>query len=280
MNAMLTPPPERDLPRHEAIRRQVVQAAAAPRRRPARLLPVATAAGVTLVVGATVAALAGWLGAPAPVGSGNRPTDPGGDNRALVVRQCLGPLPAPTPDPAPMPPSAVGARLLATFSDATGGLALVGNAGGFATCDIGRDGQVAGYPDVSSYLEPWPRRLSSPGQPVSVDLADGRVGLVGRSTSAPNAPFVFEVVGRVAPTVARVTATWSDGHTLTAAVQNGFYAVRQLAPRAGRAEVPLLSVTVRAYDRTGHLLGTAHGTDPLASPAPTGASATSTRPGR
>jgi hypothetical protein len=277
MNALLTPPPERDLPHHDAIRRQVVAAAIRPRRA-TRLVPVAAAAGVALVLGAAVAVLAGGGLLPTAVDHGASPTGHTYVDGPLIVRQCLLPPPAPSPGMAPGPPDPTGAQVLAVFPDSIGGLALVGNGRGFATCDLNPDGQVAGAGQVVQNLSPWPRRFDPTRQAVTVDLAAGRMAIVGDRTSSPGAPMVFEVVGRVAPSVTRVVVTWSDGPRLDAAVQDGYYLVRRLAP--GQSQIPALAVTVRAYGDRGRLLGVAHGQDPLLSPTPTGPAAVSHSPGR
>lgn len=267
MNAMLTPPPERDLPDHAAVRHRVVRATVRRRPQRARLLPVVAAAGVALVGGVAAAAGAGWLDLPR---SGPAAV-PSGDVRLLdpdsVVRQCLGPSPAPTPDPAPLPPDPSGSTLLGEFSDATGTMAVVGRTGaggGVATCDLDRSGRVNGGGSVQSFLQPWAADFDPARQAVVVDLAESRVGLVGTATSSPDAPTIHDVVGRVAPGVTRVAATWADGQRVQAAVQDGLYAARRVGPPAGGI-TPMLTVTVTAYDAHGRLLGTATGGGPLPS---------------
>src|SRR5690349_13312568 len=105
-------PPERDLPDHAAVRRHVVRAASARRRRPGWLLPAATAAGVTLVT-AAVAVGTGWLDVPdagtaVPPGSG-APTD-------RLLAACLGPL-ALDPTGPRLPTDPRGSRVLLRFTD-------------------------------------------------------------------------------------------------------------------------------------------------------------------
>jgi hypothetical protein len=272
MNSMLTPPPERDLPDHVGIRHRVVLAAQPHRREHdsgRRLVPVAAAAGVVLVGGVAALAGSGWLAA----GSGVTTGSPGQAIPAAadaVARQCLRPLPPPSPDPIPIPDPAR-ARVLAKFSDTAGAIVVVGWAGaggGVATCDLDRAGRAvaANRPALQSDLQAW-ASFDPARQPIVIDTAYSRAGVIGDRTSGPDLPGIHAVAGQVAPGVTRVVATWSDGHHVTATIHDGVYAAREVIPRQG-SDLPVLTVTVRAFDAHGTLLGTARGGD-LTSASPT-----------
>jgi hypothetical protein len=263
MNTTHTPPPDRDLPDHAGLRHQVVQATVPGGRRSPRLVPVAAAAaGVTLVAG--VAALAGSDRLDqSGSGAGSQP-GPVGAQAERWLQECLGsrwqPDPRSSPSGAPMPPDPAGARVLVQRADAAGMMLVVGRfgpTGGIATCDVDPSGHVPHAGMVSSDLLPWPA-FNPAQQAIDVDLSANQEGVVGTVTNAPDNPALHVVAGRVADAVTRVTVTWSDGQSQDATIQDGMYGARRVVPRAG-GDIPPLTVTVRAYDVHGGLLGTASG---------------------
>jgi hypothetical protein len=236
---------------------------------------------VTLVGGAAAIVGAGWLDSPAPTGvaPAGSPTNP------QLARQCLRPLDVPvTPGaggslvPVPgyrPPPNPAGAGILVRFPDSAGTMLAVGRAGpagGVARCDLDQRGRVAaaGLPPALNDLQAW-KRFDPARTAVVVDIAESREAVVNGATSGTDNPALHDVIGRVAPAAARVEATWSDGQRVTAVIEDGVFAARHVVPRHDTS-IPQLTVTVRAYDAHGRLLGsaTAGGYLPTNTGIPTG----------
>jgi hypothetical protein len=272
----LIPPPERDLRRAGTIRRELVAAVATPRRAP-RLVPVGVAAGVVLIAGAATAVLTGVGTAPLPI-------TPGSSTTSALLRACLNDDPPPPSLPPPNyqynpPPPLTGAQVLVDRHDDFGTIALVGRPDKYALCGVDPDGQRM----IDSY-----RWLGDAGlQPGVVTPVPGEPGWQNDTiqlgpyqdfggiqadrlqTGGPDLPFKYIASGTVAPGVARVRVTWTNGKTVQASVANGFFLAKLLVPAGGR-DVPQQGFVVRAYGPTGALLSTLDRSE-VPVPPPTGA---------
>jgi hypothetical protein len=245
---MNTLPTERDLPpaARDATRARLVAAADRPPASARPWVPVAAAAGLAAVVGASVAGVAAYRSdpAPAPVGTAS----PTGLDRAGLAARCIG--------SGSREVDTSGSRLLVLFRDRQGYQFDVGNAGFIATCAASPDGRevfrggsvgIGGQDgdNLTYFDKPWSVQLDTWG---SQDLNGGFLN--------PGDPVVFHASGRVSRNVTRVVITWPGHAPVTAAVEGPRFLARVpgVPPVEGQ-EPPDRPDMIVAYDAAGRVVG-------------------------
>jgi hypothetical protein len=262
MNDLMTPP-ERELPGHDVKRRALVAAVAGPPHPAARFLPAAAAAGVALIAAASVFVLTGSEPGgyvAVPVGSA-----PAGGSDSALLRDCLGGQQAPSAIAgAPAVPPLAGARVLVSFTDGWGRIALAGQPGLYALCSVDNSGTLDSTETRRNVQGIPPGMYPTPGDPawgndvvrLGTYVDWGSVQPIGLQTDGPDNPYRYSVSGTVRADVARVTITWTGHPPVRAALDNGFFLGKLEISPAGEKSLPALGFVVRAYDAAGHLLGT------------------------
>ncbi|HEY6749558.1 MAG TPA: hypothetical protein VI357_28055 [Mycobacteriales bacterium] len=263
---MNTLPAERDLPpaARDAARARVVAATQQPPA-PRRWVPVAAAAGLLAVVGASVAGVAAYRSDPAPAPAASPSPSPSpspsasptGPDRDDLAARCIRSSGA---DSGPVEIDTSDSRVLVLFRDRYGYQLEVGNPGFAAECTASPDGQEVIAGGYSGSGGPRGRNLTYlKGREGPIELQGyGGVELAGH-VPLPTAGerVVFYASGRVSRDVARVVITWPGKKPVTAAVEGPRFLAR--VPGRGRTDArqepgdrPDLIV---AYDAAGHELG-------------------------
>jgi len=263
------PPAERDLPvgRTEFLRMQVMaQAEDPPRRAKHRLAPIAASVAVLAIAGGTALVVQGQAHDHTGLGAGPRVyvDDP------TIARGCGLP----------------GGRVLVDFSDEFGAFAVVAKQRDIANCYVFPDGSVtqgggsSGTPvpgpatkRQAVQLQEWgggPGAWTGPGPTPSNGELCGPGNAARTHVLVPSSPDTYpppsclpqsvtrkfrtehDAWGTVAAGIDRVVVTWSGRPPVEATIRDHYFAVRYLDP-TGLMPYPA-TVTVRAYDATGHLV--------------------------
>lgn len=277
MNQLSTrPPTERELPagRSTELRARVMAYADSPRPRASRIAPIAASVAVLAVAAGTVLVVQSH--------NSKHNGQPGSttvtlDDATLAARCGL-----------------PGGQVLVRFTDRFGGYAVVARATDQKDCFFGLTGLVRGGGSSSGGSVPGPASTkwqvnlvgwgdgasawtgAGPEPSGSVCIHLGTPPLTGKppsvvrtihadATAGPRIKCLpddvaqqfkpgHEVLGVIAPDVARVTVTWAGRAPVAAAIHGHFFAARYVDADGEPQQVPGPDFTVRAYDAAEHLL--------------------------
>lgn len=244
---MSTLPAERDLPpaARDAARAELVAAVRRPASRPRRWVPVAAAAGLAAIVGASVAGVAALRDDAAPTTPGTTPTaspSPAGPTRAGLLASCLE-LVQPErhrsigndPDRSPY-------EVRALWRDRYGYMLWMGNRTMSYECTFAADGT---------------RQKGAGGGASDTGYADTPVVGQGFGTSTASADtLAAHTMGRVGRGVAKVVVIWRNKPPVTAALEGPYFIARTVGVASPTLEMEDRPLRVDAYDAAGNKVGT------------------------